>query len=391
MSTAPTPYTFFHSTRRVIVEWEGIGRLADLAREHGARRPAAVLDEYFMAMPVRERIERMLREACGAAPAVHAIPAREPDLLACEACARALDPADPDFVVVVGGGSAIDAAKVARMLLANPGPAEAITLEGGAVMKPHPSLMVAVPTTAGTGSEVSESAVIHRAGHRGDAKAIFRSQDMTPQVALLDAALTVSAPRLVSACAGYDAVTHAVESYISRMASPMTDPYARSAMELLGRWLPVVMDEPAHPEARTACLVASLQAAIAFNSANLGLAHAISGPLGAQQGVAHGLGNALALPYTIAFNRDALGDKGREIARCFGGVDPVAALAGLRHRLGLDVSLDAYVRTDAERERLAHWAMKSGQVRMNPREITLDDMRGILEAMRTPTGAAPSR
>ena len=153
--------------------------------------------------------------------------------------------------------------------------------------------------------------------------------------------------------------------------------------------LPVAYEQPENRAARSACLIASMQAAVAFNSANLGLAHAISGPLGAQQHVAHGLGNALALPYVTAYNEPVLGAKGETIARLFGGRGAAEALAKLRRRLGLDLSLDAHVKSDADRERLAQWAMKSGQAKANPRAATLEHMRAILEAMRSPTGEAP--
>lgn len=375
------PFTFVHSTRRVIFGWDSLARLVELAREAGARRPAVVLDAYFMSTPLKARLAELLREATGAEPPFHAVPAREPDTGDIEACAACLAAAKPDVIVAVGGGSAMDTAKVARMLLSNPGPAEAIA-GFGRKMAPHASLLVAVPTTAGTGSEVSESAVIGKDGALS--KLIYRSQDMTPQVALLDPALSVSAPKVVTAYAGYDAVTHAVEAYVSNAASPMTDPYALRAVELLAKWLDVAYQEPENRDARSACLIASMQAAIAFNSANLGLAHAISGPLGAQQHVAHGLGNALALPYVTAFNEPVLGAKGETIARLFGGRTAAAAMAALRRRLGLDISLDEYVRSDAERETLAQWAMKSGQVKMNPRPAAIEDMRAIIEAMRAP-------
>jgi alcohol dehydrogenase class IV len=387
MAEAFAPFTFVHSNRRVVFGWDSLERLSELAQEAGAKRPAAVLDEYFTRPPVGARVAALLRAGTGAEPLVHATPAGEPDTASVESCAAALAAAAPDFIVALGGGSAMDTAKVARMLLSNPGPAEAIA-GFGKRLAPHASVLVAVPTTHGTGSEVSESAVIGKAG--AEAKLIYRSPDMTPGIALLDPALTVGAPPTVTAYAGYDAVTHAVEAYVSRMASPMTDPYALSAMELLGRWLAVAYEEPVNRDARGACLIASMQAAIAFNSANLGLAHAISGPLGAQQHVAHGLGNALALPYVTAFNEPVLGAKGETIARLFGGRTAAEAMAKLRRRLGLDLSLDGYVKTDADRERLAEWAMKSGQVKMNPRAATLEDMRAILAAMRTPTGdAAP--
>ena len=382
MAQSFAPFSFVHSTRRVVFGWDALERLPEFLAEFGIQRPALVIDEYFTRTPLLERITKLLK-----GPLVHATPAgREPDTTTVEACAAALAQRSPDLVLAVGGGSAIDTAKVARMLLSNPGPAEAIA-GFGRRLAPHASLLVAAPTTHGTGSEVSESAVIGKEG--APAKLIYRSQDMTPQLALLDPALTI-APTVVTAYAGYDAVTHAVEAYVSRMASPMTDPYALCAMELLGKWLVVAFEEPENRDARAACLIASMQAAIAFNSANLGLAHAISGPLGAQQHVAHGLGNALALPYVTAYNEPALGAKAQAIARCFGGRGAAEALAKLRRRLGLDLSLDEYVKTDAEREWLAEWAMKSGQVKMNPRLATLDDMRAIVAAMRSPTGdAAP--
>ncbi len=382
---APAPFNFVHSNRRIICAWDGISRLGDLAREAGASRPALVMDAFFAGSTTAARVQALLSEGTGCAPVCHFTPPYEPDTDGIEACAAALAPANPDFIVAIGGGSAMDLAKVARLLLANPGSAEVIS-GFGKTFKPHASLLVAVPTTAGTGAEVSESAIASKTG--SDIKLIFRSQEMTPQIALLDAALGVSAPPVVTAASGYDAVTHAVEAYVSNAASIMTDPLAHSAMLLLARWLPVAYREPANQAARTWCLIASAQAAIAFNSANLGLAHAISAPLGAQLHVGHGLGNALALPAVTAYNEPVLGDKGREIARIFDAPTAATAMSKLRHRLDLDISLDSYVADDAARERIAQAAMKSGQVRMNPRAATIEHMRAILQSMRTPTGGA---
>ena len=376
------PFTFLHSTRRVIFGAGALDRLGDLAKEHGARRPAIVLDGYFATQPLRERLIALL----GAGTRVHAVPQQEPDLRIVEAC-RAFLAAEPfDLLVAVGGGSAMDTAKVARMLVSNPGEATAIAGPVGVKMRPHASLLVCVPTTAGTGSEVSESSVI--AALDGSYKLIFRSQEMTAAVALLDPALTVSAPSGVTAASGYDAVTHAVEAFTARTANPMTDPIALAAMESLARHLPVAYATPDDIEARGACLVASMQAAIAFNSANLGIAHAISGALGAIHHVGHGLANALALPWTMAFNQPALGGKGEAIARIFGGRTAAEGLSKLRHRLGLDIPLDRVLPAGAAYDAIAAGAMKSGQVRVNPRTPSVAEMRAILEAMRRPTGGA---
>ena len=383
MNEAPQSFNFVHSNRRIACAWGGIDNLAGLAKEAGAARPAVVMDAFFENGELAGRVAAQLKHACGTDPVLHFVPAHEPDTATIEACARSLLAADPDLVVVVGGGSAMDTAKIARLLLSNPGPAEAIS-GFGKVLKPHPSLLVAVPTTAGTGSEVSESAIAGKPG--SDVKLIFRSQEMTPRIALLDASLSVSAPATVTAASGYDAVTHAVEAFVSNAASVMTDPFAESAMRLLGRWLPIAYREPSHQAARSWCLIASCQAAIAFNSANLGLAHALAAPLGALHHVPHGLGNALALPAVSAYNEAAMGPKAAVVAGAFGASSAALGLSRLRHELGLDLSLDAFVPTGADRERLAQAAMKSGQVRMNPRAATLEHMQAIIESMRSPTG-----
>ena len=160
---APAPFNFVHSNRRIICAWDGISRLGDLAHEAGASRPALVMDAFFEGSATAARVRAMLTEACGGAPVCHFAPPYEPDTDGIEACTAALVPANPDFIVAIGGGSAMDLAKVARLLLANPGSAEAIS-GFGKTFKPHASLLVAVPTTAGTGAEVSESAIASKTG-----------------------------------------------------------------------------------------------------------------------------------------------------------------------------------------------------------------------------------
>ena len=380
------PFEFVHSTRWVIVAPGAIERLAKLAKDFGARSAAFVVDGFFAGGAVEQSLRDILDPVLAAPAMIHPVPNREPDTASVEECRAALAAADVDMIVAVGGGSALDPAKVARMLLSNPGPVEAIA-GFGLVMKPHPSLLVCIPTTAGTGSEVSQAAVVGLKG--SNAKLIYSSPEMSAAVAILDAELCVTAPPRITASAGYDAVTHAVEAYVSNFASPMTDPPAVSAMEILAEYLPVAYREPDNLKARTACLVASAQAAIAFNSANLGLAHAISGPLGAIFDVAHGLANAIVLPAVAAYNAPVLGAKGGVIARIFGGPTPAAGLARLRHDLDLDVGLDDFVTDSEGLETLAQAAMKSGQVGMNPRPATIEHMRAILAAARAPTGGEP--
>jgi alcohol dehydrogenase len=380
-------FTFVHSNRELTSGPGSASRLTALARGRGTQRAALVLDPAFLGQPIGARLAALLEEG-GAAVTTIAGPRSEPALADVHSCAVALADAAPDLVVVAGGGSAMDCAKTARMVLANPGPIAALIGPAGMPMRPHASLFVALPTTAGTGSEVSESAVIHNPD--ATYKAIFRSPEMTPHVAILDAELAAGAPQGVTAASGYDAVTHAVEAYTSKAANPVTDALAEKAMALLAEGLEQSFRDGQNLAARQACLLGSALAAMAFNSAHLGLAHAISGAAGALHHAPHGLANALALPFTIAFNTPALGEKGAVIGRIFGGTTAAGALSRLRLALGLDLPLDELVPPDAL-DALAEAASKSGQVRVNPRTPTVPEIRAILEAMRTPTGGGEPR
>lgn len=373
-------WSFVHSAREVIAGAGCLSRTAGLAHKHGCRRPALVLDPWFAGAAPTMALVAALTEACGTAPMIHAVRPGEPDVATVESVRAALADASPDLVLVLGGGSAMDAAKTARMLLSNPGPIEAIAGPQGMPMRPHDSLFIAVPTTAGTGSEVSESTVIAVPG--GDYKMIFRSPEMTPHVALLDPVLAATAPANVTAASGLDAVTHAVEAFWSRAANPVTDMLAREAMRLLAQGLPHAYEHPDDLAAREACLVGSMLAAMAFNSAHLGLAHALSGALGALHHVPHGIGNALALPHVALFNQGSTPAKAAEVGQIFGGGTAAEALFRMRAQLELDVSLDTLVSPEAL-DATAVGAMRSGQLRVNPRAASQEDVRALLERMRT--------
>ena len=389
------PFVFRHSTRQVIYDAGALASIGELMRAHRRRRIALVIDSFFRDTGVCERVRGPV-EHQGAAFAVHAVPEQEPDTDTVEDCRQFLAEFDPDCVVAIGGGSTMDTAKVARIMLSNPGNvADAAGFDREFL--PHPSLFVCVPTTAGTGSEVSEMAVVSLAG--SDVKLRYRSQNMTAEVAVLDPELTVSAPPPVTAACGFDALTHAVEGFVSRLASPMTDPYTIDAVRRLARWLPVAFEEPENIAARGQCLLASTLAACAFNSTQLGLAHAIAAPLGALHHVAHGVANALALPAVTAFNEPCLGEKGARLAQALGSGtagsgtagsgSAASCIASLRERLSLDRGLDEIVDTEDEREAIAVAALKSGNIATNPREPTLADVRAVVCAMREPLRGTP--
>lgn len=375
-------FDFLHNTARILC---GRGALSHLAEVTGGAGPVfVVLDPAFAGGPVEARA----RAALGALT-LHVVPAHEPTADSVTACAGALVASGAGVVVALGGGSVLDTAKAARGMAANPGPLADLLGPGREGMAPHPSLFVAVPSTAGTGSEVSDSAIIDMPGTIY--KAVMRAPHLAPAVALLDAEITVTAPPGVTAASGYDALTHAVEAATSRASSPLTEPLALDAVAALAAHLPRAVAVPDDLAAREACLVASTQAGIAFNSAHLGLAHAVAGALGALHHVPHGLANAIALPWTMAFNAGHYGpEREARLAAALGGEVP-AALARLRAAVGLDRGLDEFVPDAAARDRLAQAAMTSGQVRMNPRRASPDDMRALIEAMRRPlAGDVPS-
>lgn len=377
----PGDFTFRHSTFEVRF---GPGRTRDLAglvqRLPRGAAVAVVIDGGLVGTDVAVRIGLVLPDA-----AWHAVPIREPDTDSVEDCRAALAAIDPAMVVAVGGGSTMDTAKVARLLLANPGS----VADHAGFDRPaadHPSLMVCVPTTAGTASEVSEMAVIGEAG--SDVKLRFRNTALTARIALLDPELLLGLPRAVTANTGFDALTHALEAYVSRDANLMTDPFALDALGRIAQWLPVAFDSPDNVDARGHCLIGSMLAGIAFNTTMLGLAHAIAAPLGALHHLPHGYANALALPAVTAFNQPAFAKKADRVANALDAATPAQGIARLRAELGLDVGLDQHVPDHAGRIAIARAALKSGNIRTNPRPVSEADALAVIEAMRSPTGSA---
>ena len=372
------------ATARVLGGPGCIGNVDHLKKLIVGSEVAAVIDPFLLSTSALDRFKSGVKTICGTEPRLILAPAQEPDIADVSQMAHDLAKQGFDTLFVIGGGSAIDTAKAARMCLANKGSPEDVAALGLS-MRNHSSRFIAAPTTAGTGSEVTEFAVFNKAGE--PIKIVFHSQDMAPYCALLDAELSITAPKSVTAAAGFDALTHAVEAFIANRSNPITDALAVDAIKRLVKYLPVAFNEPKSLRARDECLTAACQAGLAFNSAGLGLAHALSAPLGVRWHVAHGLANALALPAVMAFNAPSIGDKESQLAQLFNARNSVEGIARLRFELGLDMSLDDFVPTADEREELALASLHSKQVANNPRPAQINDLRAVIEAMRAPTGA----
>jgi alcohol dehydrogenase class IV len=202
-------------------------------------------------------------------------------------------------VVALGGGSVIDTGKAVGILLANPGLDWEDLQWGRSKIAQRPFPVIAIPTTAGTGSEVTKVTVI--GDHTGFKKGVLHPYVFT-RTAIIDGSLTLSLPPKLTAATGMDALVHAIEAYTGKRATPMTDLLALSAMHSIVTWLPEVTRNGANRKARQAMSEAAATAGIAFDQSGLGLAHAIGGPLTATYHLHHGLGIAVLLPATLFFN-----------------------------------------------------------------------------------------
>jgi alcohol dehydrogenase len=233
-----------------------------------------------------------------------------------------------DSIVALGGGSSLDCAKGINFVLTNGGSMRDYRGYGKAGRPMLPS--IGVPMTAGTGSEAQSYAVIsdaetHAKMACGDPKAAFR-------IAILDPALTVSQPREVAAVAGYDAISHAVESYVTTRRTPVSDLFARDAWRRLAAYYERVLSCPGDIEARGAMLLGAHEAGIAIEASMLGATHACANPLTARYGTTHGIAIAVMLPHVVRWNGEdsATRDRYRELLTAAGlsaGTDPGGSLA----------------------------------------------------------------
>lgn len=292
-----------------------------------------------------------------------------------------------DLVVGIGGGSALDTAKAIGLMLVNDGNIKDYVGIGKVPRAGTP--VIAVPTTAGTGSELTIWSVL--SDKVAKAKISVGSVLNCPAIALLDPELTLSLPPQITAATGMDALTHALESYVNTATQPISEAMSDQAMTLIARSLRKAVADGSDVDARGDMLLASTIAAMAFNSTRLGLVHAFAMPLGAKFGIPHGLVNAIMLPEVMRFNHLANPRKFARIAEIFGektaglSVEEAAALSvSAIEKLKLDVGITAKLSnfgvTEGRFDEIVDEAMLSGNVPVNPRQPTHDDMKALLRA-----------
>ncbi|MDM5154778.1 iron-containing alcohol dehydrogenase [Bacillus sp. DX1.1] len=217
-----------------------------------------------------------------------------------------------DLIIGLGGGSCIDAAKAVAVLYTNGGEIENYA-QNQIIVEKSPLPLIAIPTTSGTGSEVTSVTVITNTVT--NIKMMMKHPCFTPQVAIIDPLLTRSVPPYMTAATGIDALCHAIEAYISRFAQPLTDVLALAAIGTIMKYLRIAYEDGDHMEAREAMMIASLQAGVAFTNASVTLVHGMSRPIGAMFHVPHGISNAMLLPAILEFTKDCTVKRLAEIGR----------------------------------------------------------------------------
>lgn len=369
----------FQSRTRVVFGNGSLARLGELARELGFRRSLLVTDRGLMSCGYVEEATRLLVTGGVEVEAFHDFES-DPDSRMIETGRAFAAGLKIDSIIGLGGGSSLDCAKGINFLLTNGGRMQ--DYQGYGKTKHSLLPMIGVPTTAGTGSEAQSYALIsdaetHAKMACGDPRAAFR-------VALLDPLLTVSQPRNVSAAAGFDAIAHAVETYVSTRRNPFSELFSRAAWTLLESSYERVLMEPTDIEARGAMLLGAHYAGVAIENSMLGATHACANPLSAHYNMTHGVALALLLPTVVRWNDEVARDRYDELLSLSrGDGDARDETEGLARRLEklaqageFPTKLGAAGVLKSDLELLAEDAAGQWTGRFNPRAF---DAAGALE------------
>jgi alcohol dehydrogenase class IV len=365
-----------HAPRQLLVGGGTVGRIAEVLANFGLRRPLVVTDPVMVATGLLGRCLAPL-EAAGITPAVFSDTVPEPLDTVVEAGVAVLNGGDFDCLIAFGGGSPIDTAKAMAVLAAGGGRMRDYKVPHQANLALLP--VIAVPTTAGTGSEVTRFTVITDVLHQE--KMLIAGLAALPLAGIVDYELTFSVPPRTTADTGVDSLTHAIEAFVSRRANPYSDAMALAAMERIGANLPIAYGDPQNRAAREAMMLGATLAGLAFSNSSVALVHGMSRPIGAHFHVPHGLSNAMLLPAVTRFSIGGSPSRYAEAARRIGFArpaedDPVAAaklvdgLIALNRELGVPSPAGYGIDRaawDGKLDLMADQALGSGSPMNNPR------------------------
>jgi alcohol dehydrogenase class IV len=393
----------FHSAGQILFGRDALRQLGDVAGRLGARRALVVTDPMLARAGLLDRVCEPIRAA---RLTVESFTEGEPEpsMHAAEKCIGQARDFKPDVFVGLGGGSNMDLTKIAATVAAHGG--RPVNYVGDDKIPGPIAPVICLPTTAGTGSEVSAAAVLTDTENK--IKVGILSNYLRPRVAVVDPLLTVSCPPKVTADSGIDALTHAIEAYtaidnasfplppgertVYQGKHPLGDVMAEKAIALIGKYLRRAVKDGNDLEAREGMALGAMLAGLAFSNVGVALVHALEYPVGGATHCAHGAGNGLLLPFVMRFNLPARPAEFATIARLLGedaagmpdlqaGERAIHAVEKLRHDIGIPARLrDLGVSAD----QLRPFAEKAFGIRrilrVNPRTMTVDDLEGILQA-----------
>ena len=309
-------YFEFSLPTKVIYGIGILGKIGDAVRPMGKHKALLVTDEILVKAGPVDKVKAGFKDTdIKIAATFDKVPPNS-TIRCVEDCAKMAKKHQVDLIIAVGGGSVIDTAKVANIIVKKGGKLE--DHMGAYLLDPKEELlpMIVVPTTAGTGSEVTKVAVILDAAN--DVKLPFAEEQFLPQLSILDPEVTLTMPGKLTAATGMDALTHAIEAYVDKEWSPASDALALHAIRLLSRNILRACAKPDDLEARGAMLIGSFLAGVAFSHSMVGLVHSIAHALGGAYHIPHGLANALALPDVMEYNLEAQPERYADVALALG-------------------------------------------------------------------------
>lgn len=362
--------------------------IADEVRKRGFSKALLVTDKDLIRFGVAEKIEEVLRNA-GIPYEIFSDLKANPTITNVKDGVAAFKAAGADFIIALGGGSSIDTAKAVGIVVNNPEFADVRSLEGTAATKHRAVPTFAIPTTAGTAAEVTINYVI--TDEEARKKMVCVDPNDIPMCAIIDCELMYSMPKGLTAATGMDALTHAIESYITPGAWTMSDMFEMKAIELIARHLKNAVDNGTDTAAREGMAEAQYIAGMGFSNVGLGIVHSMAHPLGAFYDTPHGVANALLLPYVMEYNAESLArSKYLDIARAMGvdttgmSVDEgVAAAIGAVRALSLSIGIPQRLHEiGVKREdipSLAVAAFNDVCTGGNPRPTSVEDIAALYE------------
>ena len=367
---------------RIIAGVKAIHQVPALIKSLGGKRILIVTDRGVENAGLLNQVTSLLREDIQFTLFKDVEP--DPTVQITEKAAGFCKEQNPEVIVGIGGGSVIDTAKSVALLMTNPG--SIINYEGFNRYSKHPLPMIAIPTTAGSGSEVTRGLII--SDTQRNFKMTVAGNELAPRYAVLDPYMVASLPPILAATTGMDTLTHAIEAFVSLKASPFTDALAFKAIEMVGRHLRPFAANPSNLQAGMAMQTACTMAGFAFPYARLGNVHAMSHPLGGHYHLPHGLANAILLPYVMRYNyisdlrkfgliARGLGENTTGLSSREAALRSVHAVRNLLSDLGISPTLKDTPAKEEGIPSMAKDALETGFTATNPRRSTVHDIKEL--------------